>query len=275
MSAERVFHPLNSSSSKQEYTFGTSKRTFMKSKEKSAGYVSLPPALSTKSFKFSKGSRIVFADPTKDNPPIGAYQLASLANSRSTCFEKQALRDTHIRKSSSPGPGSYNISSDISKSPIKFSITSRPKTRDVEKSPGPSEYYVPDSINKVGRYVNSKISSKNVKGLNFTGSRFASAISDSPGPGTYADTAVTFSRLGSYYVNPYNSSLAQKFGRASRKTFVLNHDVPGPGTYTNFSDFGDHTKGYALTDRKRISRARTESRAQTEIASRDKALGDL
>lgn len=252
MSTDRVYHSLYNSPSKQHITFGTSKRQFLVSKAQPPGYVMLPSSLSSKGFRFSKGSRIVFTDPTKDNPPIGTYE-STMASSRTTCFEKQPEKDTRVVKSNLPGPGSYNIASDIAASPKRFSMTGRPKHREIEKSPGPSEYNVPDSINKLGLYVNSRVSSKAVKNLNFTGNRFPNVISEVPGPGAYSDST-SFSPTGTFYVSPFTSSASRRFNKARRKSFVSNRDIPGPGTYSNFSDFGDYAIGHTLTDRTKTAR---------------------
>jgi hypothetical protein len=243
MSTETLYHPLNSSTSKQQFTFGASKRNVLNLKEKSGEYVSLPSALSTRGIKFSKSSRIMTQDPTKDNPPLGTYRSSTMGSSRSTCFEKVPIRETTIKKTSSPGPGSYDVT--YSPRSKQFSMLGRRRAKPVDTSPGPADYSVPDSFNRMGRYVNSQISSKVVRSLQFTGSRFENCLMDTPGPGTYNEVSC-FSHAVEF-ISPYLSSQARRFSTARRKSFVSNKEIPGPGSYSNFSVFGETAKLVKLT----------------------------
>jgi hypothetical protein len=246
MSTELLYHALNSSPSKQQFTFGASKRNILNLKKKSGEYVSLPSALSTRGIKFSKSSRIMTQDPTKDNPPLGTYRSSTMGSSRSTCFEKVPIRETTIKKTSSPGPGSYDVT--YSPRSKQFSMLGRRRAKPVDTSPGPADNSVPDSFNRLGRYVNSQISSKVVRTLQFTGSRFENCMTDTPGPGTYNEISC-FSRTGEFF-SPYLSSQAKRFSTAHRKSFVSNREIPGPGSYSNFSVFGESPVKHGKSSKK-------------------------
>ena len=98
----------------------------------------------------------------------------------------------------SPAPGTYN--SVMNKSTKSFEFRSRPKSKKLDKSPGPSEYNPNDSIIRFKNQdvVISPLKRGNTDRLDFK------VKGDSPGPGQYDSPNLDSvrSRAGDVLINP-------------------------------------------------------------------------
>lgn len=116
------------------------------------------------------------------------------------------------------------------------------------KIPGPGSYPMLPSISKDGKYYLSKFKNSKASAFNPPSSkRFAGGYGNYkvysgtfvPGPGQYSPK-VEMNKDGKYFISKLHSSGARTFSTGNRITIDTRKtkDVPGPGNYEPFSEFG-------------------------------------
>jgi len=91
--------------------------------------------------------------------------------------------------------------------------------------PGPGKYPVTPSINRSGKYYNSKYSNSLAKVWDPQTSRrkmtYLQSTVYSPGPGKHSMKASEISRTGVYHCSKFKNSLSRQFGKEKRNPLGL------------------------------------------------------
>lgn len=163
------------------------------------GAYGMKDSLDERSITIGRSERFKYENAGVPGP--GAYN-SSLPKSNANLVFGRSKRETYLKTEQNPGPGSYQIPSNIREGP-SFSIRPKTETKPLNTSPGPAEYSL-RSLNKVQAVIFSK-SKKNFYD-----------VSSTPGPGQYSTPDKTYSKW--------------QFGNEPRLKYKPS-PVPGPGTY--------------------------------------------
>ena len=240
---------INSSTSKQMYTFGKNPR-FRYLKPSNWSFYNLPQLKSTRSAAFGFGNRSDFTKSLRKGKAQVYYNLPSdfdIRLHRSPQYSmgkgrEECKRPVNNIDKNDPGPGAYNIEKPLGYNSLKFSIFGRDwskkdENRHKRNFPGPNHYNQKLIINGNGRYPISTFS--NTHGSTFSNAeRFKSKFNNNPGPGTY-ENKIVFNGTGFYFDTKYGSNVAKTMHDRPPQFYRKNKDngTPGPGSYDFFSDF--------------------------------------
>ncbi|CAG9328293.1 unnamed protein product [Blepharisma stoltei] len=248
-------HQLNSSKSKQQYSFGKSQRFAEPFKPpcKQSCY-DLPLTLKTRSTMFGFGDRSDFTKQKAESPPPWHYEAPSSLKKVSFSFgtarelcNKQVFESHKRPDPSNPGPGSYSYrQKSVGDDGPRWSLRSRTNSlgelKEQKNLPGPGNYAPKWNMNKTGQYFLSSWGSTKVRTFGSSSSdRFANTngiYSNVPGPGTYKPIE-GISKNGDYFFSRFHSSSTRTFGKSERSSQPSSPgEVPGPGAYQLPSEFG-------------------------------------
>lgn len=243
---------LNTSTSKQRYTFAKAARFPKIKRSSSAGFYEIPSTLSkrTTSFGFGnkvdftkekKGNNATFHDYSSDfnqkNPHGPKY---SFSNGREK-YGKVYLDSVKMFDKNVPGPGKYYIMKPFGSDCPKYSIKGRhenPITRkgEVIPSPAPNLYNNVYKMNIQGKYPVSSIRNVNSIRMNYDKTKRSDyIINKNPGPGSYEKKTLLGRIIDSTHTSYEPRSILE---RHIYKDSRCNY--PGPGSYKIHSDFGQY-----------------------------------
>ncbi|CAK62782.1 unnamed protein product (macronuclear) [Paramecium tetraurelia] len=233
--------PLNTSKSKQMYTFSKAKRWVDVKDSVCTPIYQLPTTLSKRAAGIGYGKKMNI---TQDNntPAPNFYTVQRSQEHGRT----MALGRDHANKYESiflgliqntPGPGTYKFRDSISS--VRYSMRQRVSSRkDIERKPGPGHYNLPSSINSTGVYALSQYRNSGAIVLSPPKSHSErKARETTPGPGAYREIG-NFDPMGTYFCSKFSASKCNKFPRAQRTMSEYRDRSPGPGSYKLPSEFG-------------------------------------
>ncbi|CAD8196678.1 unnamed protein product [Paramecium octaurelia] len=233
--------PLNTSKTKQMYTFSKAKRWVDPKDNVCPPIYQLPTTLSKRAAGIGYGKKMNITQETI-SPAPNSYQVQTarehgwtmgLGRDRANKFESIFLG--LVQKT--PGPGSYNFKDP--QSAVRYSIRQRLQSRrNKDRKPGPGEYDLPSSINSRGKYALSQYRDSGAVILSPPRAHSDRKLREStPGPGSYKETG-NMDPLGTYFCSKFGASRCNKFPRAQRILSENREGSPGPGQYKLPSDFG-------------------------------------
>ena len=245
---------INTSTSKQMYSFSHAKRFKPKLTDESQFFYNIPTGMSHRGTSFGYGTKMSFSN--RDNSPgpgsynylkintKGRYAKSDFPNSPQSKFGSSIRFKKEKVFSDTPAPNTYYLESMIKGNGIIYNsrYNSNPGKTMGQKlgtigqsivSPGPGSYdYM--KLNLKGKYPSSLISNSV---LNTFGNeiRFKKKkIEDNPAPNAYKLEDMIKGN-GVVYNSRYNSNLGKSIGQRFNTT--LKENTPGPGAYEFFSDF--------------------------------------
>ena len=246
---------INTSTSKEMYSFPTTKRFTDFVRDESPFFYNIPTTITKRSTSFGFGSKNAFPDNNKTPGPgtykhllqinnKGRYAISELPNSQQNKFGNEIRFKFDTINTETPGPNAYNLESMIKGNGIIYN--SRYKTK-LGKSmgqrlikigeklitPGPGSYkYM--NMNKYGKYPSS-ILSNSIQNKFGNETRFKyTKDNGNPAPNAYQPESMIKGN-GIIYNSRYNTNLGKSMGC---KLNELSKSVtPGPGAYEFFSDF--------------------------------------
>ena len=246
---------INTSTSKQMYSFPTSKRFNDYVKDESSFFYNIRTPFTKRSTSFGYGTKVVFSDTNKypgpgsyNNLPYinskGRYANSELPNSQQNKFGNELRFKSKTITNETPSPNSYSPETMIKGSGIIYN--SRYKSN-LGKSmgsrlgliseklitPGPGSYDFMN-INKKGKYPSS-ILSNSIQSSFSKDIRFKPVEDNgNPGPDAYRLESMIKGN-GIMYNSRYNTNLGKSMG--IRLNDLNKSTTPGPGAYEFFSDF--------------------------------------
>lgn len=258
---------INTSTSKEMYSFSTTKRFLDNIQDNSTFFYDIPTTITKRSTSFGYGSKQVFTDTNKYPGPgtynqllqinrKGRYGISELPNSQQNKFGNEKRFKNQSFQKDTPGPNYYFPESMIKGNGIIYN--SRYKTK-LGKSmgqrlkqigeklitPGPGAYQHM-KINKNGRYPSSMISNS-IQNKFGNEERFKYAKDNgNPAPNAYKLENMIKGN-GIMYNSRYNTNLGKSMG--FRLNELNKSETPGPGAYEFFSDFEGFYK-YGKKDNK-------------------------
>ena len=252
---------INTSTSKEMYSFPTTKRFDPSIEDNSKFFYDIPSSLNKRSTSFGFGNKVEFKDRYQNPGPgtydhlainnKGRYMVSVLPNTQQNKFGNEVRFKTQTIGSDTPGPSTYYPEIMIKGDGIVYNsryFSYKGKTmgqrlgKVAEKliTPGPGAYkYM--NINKKGKYPSSLLS-------NSIQNKFGNEIrfklfgkNENPGPSAYHPESMTKGN-GIIYNSRYGTNLGKTIG--IRLNELSKSETPGPGAYEFFSDFeGFHSYG--------------------------------
>ena len=246
---------INTSTSKQMYSFPTSKRFNDYIKDESSFFYNIRTPFTKRSTSFGYGTKVVFSDTNKypgpgsyNNLPYinskGRYANSELPNTQQNKFGNELRFKSQTITNENPSPNSYNPETMIKGSGIIYN--SRYKSN-LGKSmgsrlgligeklitPGPGSYDFMN-INKKGKYPSSILSNSILS--SFSKDIRFKPVEDNgnPGPDAYKPESM-IKGTGIMYNSKYNTNLGKSMG--IKLNDLSKSTTPGPGAYEFFSDF--------------------------------------
>ena len=246
---------INTSTSKQMYSFPTSKRFSDYVKDESSFFYNIRTPFTKRSTSFGYGTKVVFSDSNKypgpgsyNNLPYinskGRYANSELPNSQQNKFGNELRFKNKTITNETPSPNSYSPETMIKGSGIIYN--SRYKSN-LGKSmgsrlgliseklitPGPGSYDFMN-INKKGKYPSSILSNSILS--SFSKDIRFKPVEDNrnPGPDAYRLESMIKGN-GIMYNSRYNTNLGKSMG--IKLNDLSKSTTPGPGAYEFFSDF--------------------------------------
>ena len=281
---------VNTSTSKQMYTFGRRQRFKDCAKTNENFFYNLPSIFDEKARQqyrkgmgigygtksdFTKGINKGKADKYYDIPrefELNRHKSPqySFGQGRDVC-----KRPETVGKGNNPGPGTYNVRKEFGSDATKFSLFGRTwvKGDGVKKSlyPGPGQYaYL--GINKTGRYPTSVF--ENSRQSQFLRTpRFNYNYNKNPSPDRYKAGELNKNYKGELFVSKYASNVAKTMSSRPRDFFQPKlSTTPGPGSYDFFSDFAGFSRLKTepnKTTSKNKSKIQTTKSTHSKTNSRD------
>jgi len=255
-------HSLNNSKSKQLYSFPIQTRFKSLKKSDTTFYYNLPSMLSTRKAFIGYGKR---SDFTKISSYGDIYNIKRLFDKEENSLyhsphynfgvsrdrlPKMILINNKIISSNlndGPGPASYEISKyQKAFNGPKYTMNKRYPTIEFEgnkESPGPAYYNVPISLNKDGKYINSKFSNTSHSFWSLSRmNRFKEFIPQNNIHFFKSDLKkdLNKSHFNSVYVSSGSATIIGKY----KSIFDIDNKNPGPGAYNCFSIFGNIHNNY-------------------------------
>ena len=253
---------INSSSSKQMYTFGKANRFDYRNKGNTNFAYNLPDVKSKRSAAFGYGLKTDFTRGNRDrNDSI--YNLGSdfdqhNRNSHSPRYTMRPGRDIckmsnkKSDSSSSPGPSSYNPYKPFGSYGPSYSMSFRYGNvmNQSKFTPGPGAYKY-ECINPEGKYSNGKLCNSPTSKFSIN-QRFKYKKDSSPGPGSYNNMAlIGRDIIDSRYKTNVGKTMSSRYG-GGVNGLSASMQTPGPGSYDFFSDFeGFNKKSYNFMKKKK------------------------
>ena len=241
---------INSSTSKQMYSFGRNRRFRELKPSSETFFYNLPTFKSTRYASFGYGTRSDFTRSLRNGKTQVYYNIPSDFNFRVRHSPQYSMgkgredckRPINNVDKNDPGPGAYNVSRPLGYNALKFSIFGRDwaykdERKNTKNFPAPGHYNQKLSINGTGRYPTSNFN--NTQGLTFSGAeRFKTQFNKNPGPGTYENDTI-FNGTGFHFSTKYGSNVAKTMHNRPPQFYRKDKDsgTPGPGSYDFFSDF--------------------------------------
>ena len=246
---------INTSISKQMYSFPKSKRFNDYVKDESSFFYNIRTPFTKHSTSFGFGTKVVFSDNNKypgpgsyNNLPYinskGRYANSELPNSQQNKFGNELRFKSKTIANETPSPSSYSPETMIKGSGIIYN--SRYKSN-LGKSmgsrlgliseklitPGPGSYDFMN-INKKGKYPSSILSNSILS--SFSKDIRFKPVEDNgnPGPDAYRLESMIKGN-GIMYNSRYNTNLGKSMG--IKLNDLSKSTTPGPGAYEFFSDF--------------------------------------
>jgi len=196
---------INTSTSKEMYSFPTSKRFVDYSMDNSKFFYDIPSSLSKRCTSFGYGNKNVFTE-AAENPGPGAYN--------------------HIQTNKK---GHYAVSGIPDTRQSKFSLAERFKSNsNVEQTPSPSSYHPESMIKGNGIIYNSRYTSKLGKSFGKRLEKVGEKII-TPGPGKYNYMKINLE--GKYPSSMLSNSIQNKFSREVRFLNLKDNGNPAPNAY--------------------------------------------
>ena len=245
---------INTSTSKQMYSFPQAKRFKPKLTDESQFFYNIPTCMSHRGTSFGYGTKMTFSN--RDNSPgpgaynylklntKGRYAKSDFPNSPQSKFGSAIRFKTEKIISDTPAPNSYNLESMIKGNGVIYnsrygSNLGKSMGLKLEKvgqniiSPGPGSYdYM--KTNLKGKYPSSILTNSIINSFG-TEKRFRKARDDNnPAPNAYRLEDMIKGN-GVMYNSKYGSNLGKTIGM--RFDTVGKTVTPGPGAYEFFSDF--------------------------------------
>ena len=246
---------INTSTSKQMYSFPTSKRFVYNIKDESSFYYDIRKPFNKRSTSFGYGKKVIFSDKNQypgpgsyNNLPYintnGRYALSELPNTQQNKFGNEERFRNQTIANDYPAPSLYNPESMIKGTGIIYNSRYKSnlgksfgqrlgKIGEKIVTPGPGSYkYM--NINKSGRYPSSLLS-------NSQQNQFGKEVrfkpppeNGNPGPDAYRPESMMKGN-GVMFNSKYNTNLGKTMGM--RLNDLNKSSTPGPGAYEFFSDF--------------------------------------
>jgi hypothetical protein len=245
---------INTSTSKEMYSFPTTKRFDTNARDDSSFFYNIPSSFNKRSTSFGFGAKLTFRDQYQYPGPgaynhlginkKGRYAVSEMPNSQQNKFGNETRFKNQVAITETPGPSSYSPERMIKGNGIIYNsryATNLGKSMGQrlgkigEKiiTPGPGSYdYM--NINKKGRYPSSLLKNSI---LNKFGNeiRFRKLErNDNPAPNNYYPESMIKGN-GIIYNSRYYTSLGKTMG--ARLNELSKSATPGPGAYEFFSDF--------------------------------------
>ncbi|CAD8195647.1 unnamed protein product [Paramecium pentaurelia] len=233
--------PLNTSKSKQMYTFSKAKRWIDVKDNLCPPIYQLPTTLSKRAAGIGYGKKINLTHETI-TPAPNFYSLHknqehgwTMGLGREDANKYESIFLGLVQNT--PGPGTYKFKDSIS--PVRYTMRQRLTSRkDQDPKPGPGHYNLPSSINSKGIYPLSQYRNSGAIVLVPPRTHSERKVKDNtPGPGSYKQIG-NINPLGTYFCSKFGASKCNKFPRAQRSMSDHHNSSPGPGTYKLPSDFG-------------------------------------
>jgi hypothetical protein len=288
---------INTSTSKEMYSFPTTKRFEIKTRDDSSFFYNIPSTLNKRSTSFGYGTKVAFRDRNQYPGPgtykhislnkKGSYAISELPNSQQNKFGSEARFKNQIAITETPAPNAYNPERMIKGNGIVYNsryVTNLGKSmgqrlgRIGEKiiTPGHGSYnYM--NINKKGRYPSSLLQ-------NSIQNKFGNEIrfrkierNENPAPNNYYPESMIKGN-GIIYNSRYYTSLGKTMG--ARLNDLSKSATPGPGAYEFFSDFegfykyGKNTKKDNVSKKDNTSEEKKETGDSHEGRSSEKTGGN-
>ena len=275
---------INTSTSKEMYSFSTAKRFQKSTRDDSPFFYNIPTSISHRGTSIGYGSKISFSSKNQSPGPgaynylkinlKGRYAKSDFPNSPQSKFGSSIRFKKEKVFSDTPAPNTYYLESMIKGNGIIYNsrYNSNPGKTMGQKlgtigqsivSPGPGSYdYM--KLNLKGKYPSSLISNSV---LNTFGNeiRFKKKKNeDNPAPNAYKLEDMIKGN-GVVYNSRYNSNLGKSIGQRFNTT--LKENTPGPGAYEFFSDFEGF---YKYGKNKKYSDMKEEGKDTTNKNSENK-----
>lgn len=233
---------VNLSPTKMMYSFSRAER-FPKIVQGcgSGTLYNLPPIRVKRGASMGYGRKYDFIKDAKRSCP-SIYNSQSdfdLKHPNAPCFSFGVSRD-HMKdfnNSFIPGPGNYKVRTNLGSNAPKYSMKGSKSMADISKTkndtPGPDYYFPKFSINPRGKFYCSKY--KNVISVDFgklDTDRLKIKKDNSPSPFSYN----MHDLIGKVFESKFKSTNGISMGRRLMKE--SRNDVPGPGAYCSYSEFG-------------------------------------
>jgi hypothetical protein len=243
---------INSSTSKQMYSFPKGNRFKELRKTSETLFYNLPSTKSHRFAAFGFGGRSDFTSGLLKNKAQVYYEIPSdfntrLRNGHSPQYSfgkgrEDCKRPTNNIDKNDPGPGAYNVRKPLGSDALKFSLFGRgwdkiDNFRLTRNLPGPGHYNQKLAINGSGYYPTSTFG--NTHQLGFSKSeRFKVKYNKYPGPGTYENDTI-FNNTGYHIDSKWGSNMAKTMHERPPQFYAAYKmsTEPGPGSYDFFSDF--------------------------------------
>ena len=253
-------HSLNNSKSKQLYSFSLQPRFKPIKNSNSTFYYNLPSMLSNRKTYIGYGKR---SDFTKINSYGDIYNIKRLFDKNANSLYHSPHYDFGVSRdklpkmilinrkiisyynNKFPGPASYDYSKYTTAfNGPKFTMNKRYPTIEFEgntESPGPAYYNIPISLNKDGKYFNSKFSNTSHSFWSLSKSnRFKDynnmSENSSLNLSFFNDRNKSNFNFNSVYVSSGSATIIGKY----KSIFDIDNKNPGPGAYDFFSIFGNN-----------------------------------
>ena len=195
---------INSSTSKQMYSFPKGNRFKELRKTSETLFYNLPSTKSHRFAAFGFGGRSDFTSGLLKNKAQVYYEIPSdfntrLRNGHSPQYSfgkgrEDCKRPTNNIDKNDPGPGAYNVRKPLGSDALKFSLFGRgwdkiDNFRLTRNLPGPGHYNEKLAINGNGKYPTSTFGNTHQLGFSRT-ERFKVKFNKYPGPGTYENDTI-------------------------------------------------------------------------------------
>ena len=245
---------INTSTSKEMYSFSTAKRFKNSTRDDSQFFYNLPTGKSQRATSFGYGSKISFSSKGQSPGPgaykylninmKGRYAKSDFPNSPQSKFGSEIRFKNNKVISDTPGPSTYYLETMIKGNGVVYNSRYNSnlgksmglKLGNVGKNiitPGPGSYdYM--KINLKGKYPSSTLSNSVLSTFGNEQRFKKRKIENNPAPNAYKLEAMIKGN-GVVYNSRYNSNLGKSIGQRFNTT--SKEITPGPGAYEFFSDF--------------------------------------
>ena len=245
---------INTSTSKEMYSFSTAKRFKNTTRDESQFFYNLPTYKSQRATSLGYGTKISFSNKGQSPGPgaykylmlntKGRYAKSDFPNSPQSKFGSEIRFKNNKVISDTPGPSTYYLETMIKGNGVVYNSRYNSnlgksmglKLGNVGKiiiTPGPGSYdYM--KINLKGKYPSSTLSNSVLSTFGNEQRFKKRKIENNPAPNAYKLEDMIKGN-GIVYNSRYNSNLGKSIGQRFNTT--SKEITPGPGAYEFFSDF--------------------------------------